>query len=53
MESMSPLAPAQDHKRIGEGDKGPNTGGMGAYSTDGMVDDQMRDWILHHIALPR
>ena len=47
-----PLAPAQDHKRIGEGDKGPNTGGMGAYSTDGMVDDQMRDWILNHIALP-
>jgi phosphoribosylamine---glycine ligase len=47
-----PLAPAQDHKQIGEGDKGPNTGGMGAYSTDGMVDDQMRDWILHHIAEP-
>jgi phosphoribosylamine--glycine ligase len=47
-----PLAPAQDHKRIGEGDKGPNTGGMGAYSSDGMVDDQMRDWIVNHIALP-
>jgi phosphoribosylamine---glycine ligase len=47
-----PLAPAQDHKRIAEGDKGPNTGGMGAYSTDGMVDDKMRDWILNHIALP-
>ena len=47
-----PLLPAQDHKRIGEGDKGPNTGGMGAYTVDGMVDEQMRDWILHHIALP-
>ncbi len=47
-----PLVPAQDHKRIGEGDKGPNTGGMGVYSTDGMVDNQMRDWILHHIAVP-
>jgi phosphoribosylamine--glycine ligase len=46
------LVPAQDHKRIGEGDKGSNTGGMGAYSSDGMVDDQMRDWILNHIALP-
>jgi phosphoribosylamine---glycine ligase len=49
---VAPLAPAQDHKRVGEGDKGPNTGGMGAYSSDGMVDDQMREWILHHIALP-
>jgi phosphoribosylamine---glycine ligase len=49
---VAPLVPAQDHKRIGEGDKGPNTGGMGVYSTDGMVDNQMRDWILHHIAGP-
>jgi phosphoribosylamine---glycine ligase len=49
---VTPLAPAQDHKRVGEGDKGPNTGGMGAYSSDGMVDDQMREWILNHIALP-
>jgi phosphoribosylamine---glycine ligase len=49
---VKPLAPAQDHKRVGEGDKGPNTGGMGAYSSDGMVDDQMREWILNHIALP-
>ncbi len=46
------LAPAQDHKRIGEGDTGPNTGGMGVYSTDAMLDAGMREWILHHIAEP-
>jgi phosphoribosylamine--glycine ligase len=44
------LVPAQDHKRLGEGDTGPNTGGMGVYSTDAMLDAQMREWILHHIA---
>ena len=35
---VAPLAPAQDHKRIGEGDTGPNTGGMGVYSTDTMLE---------------
>jgi phosphoribosylamine--glycine ligase len=49
---VAPLAPAQDHKRLGEGDTGPNTGGMGVYSTDSMVDEAMREWILHHIAQP-
>jgi phosphoribosylamine--glycine ligase len=49
---VAPLAPAQDHKRLGEGDTGPNTGGMGVYSTDAMVDEAMREWILHHIAQP-
>ena len=47
-----PLVAAQDHKRIGEGDKGPNTGGMGAYSTDNIVDDKMREWLLNHVAQP-
>jgi phosphoribosylamine--glycine ligase len=45
-----PLVPAQDHKRIGEGDTGPNTGGMGVYSTDNMLDPAMRTWILEHVA---
>ncbi|MGA7856443.1 MAG: phosphoribosylamine--glycine ligase [Terracidiphilus sp.] len=49
---VAPLAPAQDHKRIGEGDTGPNTGGMGVYSTDAMLDAGMREWVMHHIAEP-
>jgi phosphoribosylamine--glycine ligase len=49
---VAPLVPAQDHKRLGEGDTGPNTGGMGVYSTDAMIDDPMREWILHRIAQP-
>ena len=49
---VAALAPAQDHKRIGEGDTGPNTGGMGVYSTDELLDAGMKDWILRHIAEP-
>ncbi|MGH9617643.1 MAG: phosphoribosylamine--glycine ligase [Acidobacteriaceae bacterium] len=47
-----PLVAAQDHKRIGEGDTGANTGGMGAYSTDTLLAPEMRDWLVHHIAKP-
>jgi phosphoribosylamine--glycine ligase len=46
------LAAAQDHKRIGEGDTGPNTGGMGAYSTDGLISPEMEAWLTAHIAQP-
>ena len=49
---VTPLVPAQDHKCIGEGDTGPNTGGMGVYSTDQMLDPAMTEWILRHIAQP-
>jgi phosphoribosylamine--glycine ligase len=47
-----PLAPSQDHKCIGEGDTGPNTGGMGVYSTDTLLEPGMKEWILRHIAEP-
>ncbi|MEO8736987.1 MAG: phosphoribosylamine--glycine ligase [Edaphobacter sp.] len=46
----APIASAQDHKRIGEGDTGPNTGGMGAYSTDGLTTPAMRDWLTRNVA---
>jgi phosphoribosylamine--glycine ligase len=51
-ERVVALAAAQDHKRVGEGDTGANTGGMGAYSTETMVDAQMQNWLLQHIVRP-
>jgi phosphoribosylamine---glycine ligase len=51
-ERVAPLVAAQDHKRVGDGDTGPNTGGMGAYSTADIIDEKMRDWLVNHIAKP-
>ncbi|HYX52488.1 MAG TPA: phosphoribosylamine--glycine ligase [Candidatus Limnocylindrales bacterium] len=51
-ERVAPLVASQDHKRIGDGDTGANTGGMGAYSTDALADTAMVDWLLNHIARP-
>jgi phosphoribosylamine---glycine ligase len=51
-ERVAALAAAQDHKRVGEGDTGANTGGMGAYSTQAVVDAQMQNWLLQHVARP-
>lgn len=49
---VAPLVAAQDHKRVGDGDTGPNTGGMGAFSTPEIVDAQMSQWLVQHIARP-
>jgi phosphoribosylamine--glycine ligase len=51
-ERVAALVPSQDHKRIGEGDKGANTGGMGAYSTDSLLEQGMAEWLVNHIARP-
>ncbi len=51
-ERVAPLVAAQDYKRVGDGDTGRNTGGMGAYSTRNIIDDKMRDWLIAHIARP-
>jgi len=51
-ERVAPLVASQDHKRVGEGDTGANTGGMGAYSSDALIDEAMVEWLLNHIARP-
>src|ERR1700688_984084 len=51
-ERVVPLVAAQDHKRVGDNDTGPNTGGMGAYSIPQLLDEQMTNWLLQHIARP-
>ncbi len=47
-----PLAPTRDHKRIFDDDQGPNTGGMGAYSSDGIIPPDMNHSILETIVRP-
>ena len=46
------LASSQDHKAVGEGDTGPNTGGMGAYSPAPVVDSAAHERIMREIVLP-
>jgi len=51
-ETALPLASAQDHKAVGEGDTGPNTGGMGAYSPAPVVDDALAEEVMARIIRP-
>jgi phosphoribosylamine--glycine ligase len=51
-ETVVPLPPAQDHKRVGEGDTGPNTGGMGCYSPVPALSPQLYDAAIETILKP-
>jgi phosphoribosylamine--glycine ligase len=51
-ETALPLSTAQDHKRVFDGDKGPNTGGMGAYSPAPNIDDAMSVRVMTEIIQP-
>jgi phosphoribosylamine--glycine ligase len=51
-ETAVPLAGAQDHKRVGDGDVGPNTGGMGAYSPAPILDQAMQQQVMDRIVTP-
>ncbi|MEL6522731.1 MAG: phosphoribosylamine--glycine ligase [Pseudomonadota bacterium] len=51
-QNVLPIGTAQDHKRVGEGDTGPNTGGMGAYSPAPILTDAVCQAVLDQIVLP-
>jgi len=51
-DQILPLAPAQDYKRIYDGDRGPNTGGMGAYSPVPAVDDELCARLVDEVVRP-
>jgi phosphoribosylamine--glycine ligase len=50
--TVLPLATSQDHKRVGDGDRGPNTGGMGAYSPAPALDPALHDRVVREIVEP-
>jgi len=50
--SVLPMATSQDHKRVGDGDTGPNTGGMGAYSPAPVVTDTVYQRVMDEVIMP-
>ncbi|MFI8418494.1 phosphoribosylamine--glycine ligase [Serratia sp. NPDC078593] len=50
--NVVPMATSQDHKRVGDGDSGPNTGGMGAYSPAPVVTDDIHQRIMDQVIWP-
>jgi phosphoribosylamine---glycine ligase len=50
--SFIPMAPTRDHKRVFDADRGPNTGGMGAYTMDGMITPRYESMIVKDIVCP-
>ena len=50
--AILPLAAAQDHKTVFDGDQGPNTGGMGAYSPAPVIDAAMTERVMAEIVRP-
>jgi phosphoribosylamine---glycine ligase len=51
-EAILPAVAAQDHKAVFDNDQGPNTGGMGAYSTDSILGPEVQDWVVSRIVRP-
>ncbi|MHB1004309.1 MAG: phosphoribosylamine--glycine ligase [Chloroflexota bacterium] len=51
-ETVVPMVPACDYKRVGDGDSGPNTGGMGSYSPPAIMDEAMRERVRRTILEP-